>query len=59
VCVCVCVCVYTHIGGSWRVVPKPCESHWHGEAFQASQVLAEQILIRRKEVEPVILTEAM
>jgi hypothetical protein len=26
--------------------------HLHGEAFQESQVLAEQVLIRRQEVEP-------
>ena len=30
----------------------------HGEAFQEFQMLTECILIRRKEVEPVILTKA-
>lgn len=28
--------------------------HWHEEAVQESQVLAELVLVRRKEIDPVI-----
>ena len=45
---------YPRRGGHWLKAKATETSHWCGDVFQESQVLAELVLIRRKEVEPVI-----